>query len=1016
MNKFKLSIYICVSIIIGIGASIPFYAEGAEIILKSIGGKPVVIDKVINVGPGDTLRIPQGTKIEVRPGAGIYSRGLVFVGLDAPTTTSTAKNKTISIISSSTSPFIEANGGHVIALNVSFKGAIFATGYGSTDIAISTSTLIDSSASQVNSLRPFISIFNNSKLDLSYSTVVSKRSVGGTANSNQGLKNYLFEIYMTSHATVTATRIYSDISNEVLGVYNNSEINFENTDILSCRRWLSLFNNSIARGDLNLPVCEGSAPNIFNDSNSTIIYRGEKCCSSVLLIPGLQGSRLYRKISYENKLWEPNIDADVQKLFMDSAGKSIVKGIYTRDILDRVEILGFGISKFSYYYSFLKFLKTLKDDSFIANYQTYPYDWRMSPQDIASDSLINKIEEMSLTSLNGRVTIVAHSYGGLVTKVLLKKLTEIDREHLIDKVVLVAVPETGTPAALFTPLHGENQSIAWGLVQKATTGMALAINMPSIYALLPSAAFAKAVTLTMKTQFQASMSSYTLPLPASIQSAINWIQTLTGTVGNTSLSSKSILVQKSGNLLLESTLQSGQNIIRQTDPILLAAYKIWSFAGIGVQTIGGMNYEYQNCRTLACRGKGTLTGKPVYSQDGDGAVILDSSQNRLGTLLKVDLAKLNKVKKINIAHANILESADVQDAIKSILINGEPMTSPGGYIYRDDIGTEQSPLYSINVDGEVTGGITYLSGGQKYETKILKQDNKYVTIQDVPNSAIIKMGNTTNVTSQVKPDTISFISDQNQRIDITTSVLTNGSSGNWTGGGSVGGGASPAPVEAFQNIPVGGGSIIEVNTASSTVTVDIDADGDPDREYPASTGTSTDQTIAASSSVQIMMFDLAQLIQKTDELVLENNQIQIFALRSTYGKKLLKSKSIFVQSFATFKKYFGADGGIENSFGNTIIAKESEKIFQDLLAYDKAIDRIQEQEYLYRTQITNINDYIQERGARGVGRKTIAKKLNAQNQLRDLGLIYVTLSEIADAELEFLLLHGSISLERLQRP
>ncbi len=988
-----------------LAGGIPFTVHAVEMNLESTGSKPVVIDRIISVGPSDILRIPQGTKVEVRPGAGIFSKGLVFIGVDS--SSQNIKNKTVTITSSSTKPFIDTSGGHVIAINVDFKGVVFATGYNKGEISVSSSTLIDITTQSLYSSSPFISIYNTSKLDLSYSTILSRKNIGSSRT-----RNYLFEIYSGSNGTVTATRIYSDISKEVINVYGNSRIHFENANILSCARWLTLYSTSQATGDLNMPICSASTPYIFSNSVSTIVYKGEKCCSSVLLIPGLQGSRLYRKKTFENRLWEPNRDADVEKLFLDLTGASIVSGIYTRDILDRVEILNTGIGKFSYYYSFLKFLKILKENHFIEDYQTFPYDWRLSPEDIVSDSLIRQIDQMSLASSNGKVTLIAHSYGGLVAKSLLSKLKERDREFLIDKVILTAVPETGTPSALFTTLHGENQSIMWGLIQKASTAMNMAINMPSAYALLPSATFAKTITLTIKMPSQIHPSTYNLPLPVTLQASIDWIKAITG---NLPLSSKSLLMQKASNLLLETRLQGGQHILRQADPTLSSTYKIWSLAGIGLQTMNGMNYEYIPCKTLSCKNKATLLGKTTYLAEGDGTVILDAPFNRLGTLLKIDLPKLNKLKKSNFSHANILESADVQDTIKSILENGDSATFPGGYIYQNDIGSEQSQLYSIHIDGEVTGGISYTNSDIKYETKIVKQNDTFVTIQNVPNSAIIKMGNSTNITSQEKPDTISFVSDQSQHIDISNAVLPSSSDGGWYGGGSTGGTLGGATTETFSNIPVGTGSVIEIHTASSTVTIDIDADGDIDRTYTASsTATSTPST--ASSSVQIMMYDLARLIETADLLITETNHIQVFSLRNTNVKKLMKSKLMFVQTLATFRKYFGNDGSMTHTYGPTIIQKESEKIFQDLKAYVKGINRILEQEDFYQNQITNINEYILERGARGVSNRTLMKKTNAQSQLRDLGYLYVILSDIGDRELEFLTLHGSISLERLQRP
>src|SRR3989339_286156 len=53
-----------------------------------------------------------------------------------------------------------------------------------------------------------------------------------------------------------------------------------------------------------------------------------ECCSSVVFIPGLEASRLYvTGLISENKLWEPNRRADVEKLYLNEEGQGITAGI-----------------------------------------------------------------------------------------------------------------------------------------------------------------------------------------------------------------------------------------------------------------------------------------------------------------------------------------------------------------------------------------------------------------------------------------------------------------------------------------------------------------------------------------------------------------------------------------------------------------------------------------------------------------------------------------------------------------
>ncbi len=69
------------------------------------------------------------------------------------------------------------------------------------------------------------------------------------------------------------------------------------------------------------------------------------CCSNVVFIPGIESNRLFtlEKGTFgttTNQLWEPNIDADVQKLFLDANGKSINPNVQVGTIIDKTNSFG----------------------------------------------------------------------------------------------------------------------------------------------------------------------------------------------------------------------------------------------------------------------------------------------------------------------------------------------------------------------------------------------------------------------------------------------------------------------------------------------------------------------------------------------------------------------------------------------------------------------------------------------------------------------------------------------------
>jgi pimeloyl-ACP methyl ester carboxylesterase len=167
--------------------------------------------------------------------------------------------------------------------------------------------------------------------------------------------------------------------------------------------------------------------------------------SNVLFLPGLEGSRLYDE---QEKLWEPFdffhdgvasllgvADARVARLALGADSDTSIHA-KEGDILD--ESAGSD-----YYHSFMQQLERLKTAGAIADWSAIAYDWRYSPEWIAShgeerdDSIFyetssdvpyieQKLRALAATSKSGKVTIVAHSYGGLVAKALMQRLGDAE--------------------------------------------------------------------------------------------------------------------------------------------------------------------------------------------------------------------------------------------------------------------------------------------------------------------------------------------------------------------------------------------------------------------------------------------------------------------------------------------------------------------------------------------------------------------------------------------------------------
>ena len=73
---------------------------------------------------------------------------------------------------------------------------------------------------------------------------------------------------------------------------------------------------------------------------------------------------------------------------------------------------------------------------------------------------------------------------------LINTLVAESKTALVDKLIMVASPQLGTPKAVAGLLHGEGMPIeALPFMMSAVTSRALAENMPSAYTLLPSSEY-----------------------------------------------------------------------------------------------------------------------------------------------------------------------------------------------------------------------------------------------------------------------------------------------------------------------------------------------------------------------------------------------------------------------------------------------------------------------------------------------------------------------------------------------
>ena len=121
---------------------------------------------------------------------------------------------------------------------------------------------------------------------------------------------------------------------------------------------------------------------IFSDTFRPTSSSPQKCCDSVLFLPGITGSRLYRPgpVLSDVRLWEPMLNSNVEQLALNPDGSSVNPDVYVKagDVIGQV-YAPFGPD---IYASFLGELDTLKGSGTIADFEAVPYDWRLSFDDI----------------------------------------------------------------------------------------------------------------------------------------------------------------------------------------------------------------------------------------------------------------------------------------------------------------------------------------------------------------------------------------------------------------------------------------------------------------------------------------------------------------------------------------------------------------------------------------------------------------------------------------------------------
>lgn len=428
--------------------------------------------------------------------------------------------------------------------------------------------------------------------------------------------------------------------------------------------------------------------------------------SSVLFLPGIMGARLFEESSAcglgsgEKERWSSFTDCPQLRLITNAQGQS-VNDIYTKandsSVIDA--ILGFNL-----YESFFSALEDWESANIIDDFALIPYDWRLrldelllskkdeqtgkikvdASSSIAESYLYTELERLADESHTGKVTIVAHSNGGLLAKAFLATL-ESENDPLlakIDTLILVGVPQLGTPSALMGILHGDDIGPG-GTIVSQQTSRTLLNTAPFAFHLLPNAGYFDSIGVTVDTPvITFEPGTTTTPWANTYGQTIanaTPLQTFLTTDGRTKPSPSDLAQPEVVDLyLFDNYTQNIATLINSWVPP--ATMQVKEIAGVGIETLSGLTYFtdtkctkrnpllFFKCTEYAP----TLGMRPNMTIDGDKTVVTPSALGMSTTYQNVERWWLNLEKyneqNLNRVHNDIFEVQDVIDFVNNTIL------------------------------------------------------------------------------------------------------------------------------------------------------------------------------------------------------------------------------------------------------------------------------------------------------------------------------------------------------------
>ncbi|MEX0934771.1 MAG: hypothetical protein WDZ70_00400 [Candidatus Paceibacterota bacterium] len=469
--------------------------------------------------------------------------------------------------------------------------------------------------------------------------------------------------------------------------------------------------------------------------------------SNVVFLHGIKASRLYVKENGQFvKVWEPNWNKDVKKLLLDDSGESINK-VYVGDPIDVAGLTGVPFT-FSVYNKFFEFLDGLKGDGSINDWRAISYDWRQSLQDITSKpirsidgtnkTMVEIIEGIAASAENGKVTIIGHSNGGLVGKLLINKLVESGKGDLVDQFITIGTPHLGTPQTIPSILHGYGQDFVGGFILRQSLGREFAVNAPGAYTLLPSSKYFfrvddPVITIEEGVESQWMFDAY----GGSIDSYSELSSYLNGDEGREIPNPSELYKPHTANSGILTESQSIQQILDNW--VAPAGITTTNFAGWGRDTIKGIRY-YTRSPKLCINIFGTCTDldyAPILTRDGDNTVVTASARGDGGRLY-LDFEKFDDKFGTSHKHRNMSNFSPLHALLNQMLTQQATTSSPYITTTKPD-NKNREDILMLSIHSPVTMTVIDHSGNEVGSFDFDSTDLKVVK-QDVPGASYFEFG------------------------------------------------------------------------------------------------------------------------------------------------------------------------------------------------------------------------------------------------------------------------------------